>query len=183
MPDSAFGIERFHMGFRVTNMDLDSSNTPLCSSKWQHVISTLYACIISIAFFDKGCYGSQASPNPATGQSTKSLLECGRSTPLMPSALWRGGRRWGERHTLPDSTWVLWIPSPRATEMITAGFFAGLYFLGRQVRLRVDYIQSTRSLTGRKILLAPGMGGEKAPGSMVPHCRRTRGRGARMFQV
>ena len=67
--------------------------------------------------------------------------------------------------------------------MITAGFFAGLYFLGRQVRLRVDYIQSTSSLTGRKILLAPGMGGEKAPGSMVPHCRRTRGRGARMFQL
>ena len=51
--------------------------------------------------------------------------------------------------------------------MITAGFFAGLYFLGRQVRLRVDYIQSTSSLTGRKILLAPGMGGEKAPGSTI----------------
>lgn len=71
---------------------------------------------------------------------------------------------------------------------ITVGLFAGLYFpTGRKERLRSDSTQSTKALTGRKRLSAPGMGGEKVlketPASRCHVVQGPEARGARISQV
>ena len=71
---------------------------------------------------------------------------------------------------------------------ITVGLFASLCFpTGRKERLRSDSMRSTKALTGRKRLSAPGMGGEKVlkqtPAPQRHVVRGPEARGARSSQV
>lgn len=71
---------------------------------------------------------------------------------------------------------------------ITVGLFAGLYFpTGRKERLRSDSTQSTKALTRRKRLFAPGMSGEnllkETPASQCHVVQGPEARGARISQV